>query len=102
MTDPLTGGRSHAFFDVVLAVECDRARRFGDRLALIAVRLDDSAIADERLGTGVAEKMLRRIGIVARRFFRQQNLVARLAGDAIAVLLVRSDAEHAEELAERL
>jgi diguanylate cyclase (GGDEF)-like protein len=102
MTDPLTGARSHAFFDVVLAVECDRARRFGDRLALIAVRLDDSAIADERLGTGVAEKMLRRIGIVARRFFRQQDLVARLAGDAIAVLLVRSDAEHAEELAERL
>src|SRR6478672_11073559 len=93
ITDPLTGARSRAFFDAVLAVECDRAHRFGDHLALIAVRLDHSANAEERLGTGVAEKMLRRIGIVARGFFRQQDLVARLAGEAIAVLLVRSDAE---------
>ena len=46
--------------------------------------------------------MLERLGILMRAYFRQHDWVARYAEDAIAVLLPRTDAEHAIELAERM
>jgi diguanylate cyclase (GGDEF)-like protein len=102
MTDAVTGTRTRAFFDAVLATECDRAGRFGDRLALIVIRLDDGRTLDSRLGPGVSDRVLRRLGVLVRQYFRRQDLVARYAADTIAVLLLRADAEHAEDLAERV
>jgi diguanylate cyclase (GGDEF)-like protein len=100
VTDPLTGTRTRLYFDAALATECDRAGRFGDRLALIVFRLDDRAGIEARLGPGISEKVLERLGILVRTYFRRLDLVARYTDDAVAVLLVRSDAEHAEGLAD--
>lgn len=102
ITDPLTATRTRAYFEAALATECDRAGRFGDRLALIVFRVDGAASIDVRLGAGISEKIVGRLGILVRQYFRRQDIVARYAGDAVAVLLVRADAEHAETLADRV
>jgi diguanylate cyclase (GGDEF)-like protein len=102
ITDPLTAARTRAFFDAALTTECDRAERFGDRLALILVKVDDLPGLDGRLGSGVGDRIVRRLGILVRRYFRRQDLVARFANDAIAIVLVRSDADHADALADRV
>jgi diguanylate cyclase (GGDEF)-like protein len=102
ITDPLTAARTRAYFDAALATECDRAGRFGDRLALIVFRVDEAARLDARLGSGVGDRILTRLGILIRQYFRRQDLVARFAADAIAVLLMRSDATHADALADRV
>ena len=46
--------------------------------------------------------MLERLGILVRQYFRQHDWVARYAEDSMVVLLTRTDAEHANELAERV
>jgi diguanylate cyclase (GGDEF)-like protein len=102
ITDPMSDARTRAYFDAALATECDRAGRFGDRLAVIVLRVDEAAGLDARLGAGISDKIVGRLGILVRQFFRRQDLVARYAGDAVAVLLVRSDADHAEALADRI
>lgn len=102
IVDPVTATRTRAYFDAALATECDRAGRFGDRLALIVIKVDDMPAIGARLGSGVHDKILQRLGILVRQYFRRQDLVARHAADAIAVLLVRADAEHAEDLADRV
>lgn len=102
ISDPLTAARTRSYFDAALATECDRAGRFGDRLALIVLRVDEAASLDGRLGAGISDRIVARLGILVRQFFRRQDVVARYAGDAVAVLLVRSDADHAETLADRV
>jgi diguanylate cyclase len=69
---------------------------------LIVLRVDEAASLDGRLGAGISDRIVARLGILVRQFFRRQDVVARYAGDAVAVLLVRSDADHAETLADRV
>jgi diguanylate cyclase (GGDEF)-like protein len=40
--------------------------------------------------------------VLVRQYFRQHDWVARYGDDAVAVLLTRSDADHADELAEQV
>ena len=53
-------------------------------------------------GYGVGDRILERLGITLRTYFRQHDWVARYSEDSIAVLLTRTDPVHASELAERV
>jgi diguanylate cyclase (GGDEF)-like protein len=50
----------------------------------------------------VGDKVLERLGILVRTYFRQNDWVARLSEDSIAVLLTRTDADRAADLAEQV
>jgi diguanylate cyclase (GGDEF)-like protein len=100
--DPITTLPTRAVFEIALAKEVDRAGRFGDPLALIVVRLDRAGELEQQHGLGVAEKIVERLGVLVRGFFRRHDWVGRTSADAIGVVLTRSDAEYAHELAERI
>lgn len=102
MLDRLTTLHARAMFDVVLANEAERASRYGYPLALILFDVDDLAAINREHGYGIGDRVLERLGILIRRYFRQHDWVARHAEDSIAVLLTRADAEHAGDLAERV
>ncbi|HET9833021.1 MAG TPA: GGDEF domain-containing protein, partial [Vicinamibacterales bacterium] len=53
-------------------------------------------------GYGVGDKVLERLGILLRTYFRQYDWVARHAEDAIIVLLTNTTPDRAVELAERV
>ena len=53
-------------------------------------------------GYGVGDKILERLGITLRTYFRQHDWVARHSEDSIVVLLTRTDSDNAAELAERV
>jgi len=57
---------------------------------------------NQEFGYGVGDKILERLGILLRKYFRQYDWVARYSEDSMAVLLLRTDAGHATELAEAL
>jgi diguanylate cyclase (GGDEF)-like protein len=50
----------------------------------------------------VGDKILERLGIMIRQYFRQHDWVARHSEDSIAVLLTRTDADAASGLTEQL
>jgi diguanylate cyclase (GGDEF)-like protein len=100
--DKLTTLYSRPLFDAVLAKEVEHARRFGGSISLILFDVDRLSTINQEHGYGVGDKILERLGILMRQYFRQNDWVARHAEDSIAVLLSRTDPEHASSLAERV
>jgi diguanylate cyclase (GGDEF)-like protein len=100
--DKLTTLYTRPLFDAVLGKELERAARFGVGLSLILFDVDRLSSINQEHGYGVGDKILERLGILIRQYFRQHDWVARYAEDSIAVLLSRTDPENASELAERV
>jgi diguanylate cyclase (GGDEF)-like protein len=100
--DKLTTLHTRPVFEAVLRKEVERAGRFGDPISIILFDVDNLSTINETHGYGVGDKILERLGIMIRKYFRQHDWVARHVEDSMAVLLTRTDAEHASELAERV
>jgi diguanylate cyclase (GGDEF)-like protein len=102
VTDRLTTLLTRPVIEAALAREGNRAARLGHSFALVMVDVDGLARINEQHGCGVGDRILERLGVLVRGFFRQHDWVGRIDDDAMAVLLFGSDVEHAAELAERL
>lgn len=102
ITDRLTTLLSRAVLELVLVKEVERAGRFGHAFSLILFDVDNLAEINTNYGYGVGDRILERLGILIRGFFRQHDWVARHGEDSIAVLLMGPDATHADQLAERV
>jgi diguanylate cyclase (GGDEF)-like protein len=102
ITDKLTTLHTRPLFDAVLAKELERAGRFGSTISLILFDVDHLSSINQEHGYGVGDKILERLGILIRQYFRQHDWVARHSEDSIAVLLSRTEADDASALAERV
>ena len=100
--DKLTTLHTRSLFDAALGKELERAGRFGHPLSLILVDVDHLSAINQEHGYGVGDRVLERVSILIRQYFRQHDWVARHSEDAIAVLLSRTDGDHAMDLAERV
>jgi diguanylate cyclase (GGDEF)-like protein len=100
--DKLTTLHTRPLFDAVLAKEVERAIRNHRPISLILFDVDNLSMINQEHGYGVGDKILERLGILIRQYFRQYDWVARHAEDSFAVLLSGSDAGHASSLAERV
>jgi diguanylate cyclase (GGDEF)-like protein len=102
VVDPLTTLFTRPVLDAVLAKELERAGRFGYPVSLILFDVDRLSAINEAHGYGVGDMILERIGILMRTYFRQHDWVTRHSEDSFAVLLTRTEASDASELAERV
>jgi diguanylate cyclase (GGDEF)-like protein/excisionase family DNA binding protein len=102
INDKLTTLYSRALMDVVLSIEVQRAERFSFPIALILFDVDRLADINLRNGYGVGDRVLERLGILIRQFFRQDDWVFRHGEDSIAVLLCQIGADDAFFLASRV
>ncbi len=100
--DSLTTLVSRAVFDVVLAQEILRAQRYQHPFALILFDIDNLSRINRHYGYGVGDRVLERMGILVRRFFRKHDWISRHAEDSIAALLPQTTLDDAAELAERV
>ena len=100
--DKLTTLHTRPLFDAVLAKEVERAIRNHFPISLILFDVDNLSLINQEHGYGVGDKILERLGILIRQYFRQHDWVARHTEDAFAVLLSGTDAGHASDLAERV
>src|SRR6185295_753608 len=102
IVDKLTTLHTRPLFDAALAKELERAGRYGYPMSLILFDVDRLSAINQEHGYGVGDKILERLGILIRQYFRQHDWVARHSEDSIAVLLSRTDPENASDLAERV
>jgi len=100
MIDRLTTLHTGSLFRTVLAKEADRAGRFGLPLSVILFDVDNLSTINGEHGYGVGDRILERLGILIRGFFRQHDWIARYSEDSIVVLLANNDAAFASDLAE--
>ena len=102
IVDKLTTLFTRPLFDAVLGKELERANRYGSPMSLILFDVDRLSTINQEHGYGVGDKILERLGILVRQYFRHHDWVARYSEDSMVVLLSRTDAEPAAELAERV
>jgi diguanylate cyclase (GGDEF)-like protein len=102
ITDELTELANRRYFMETLETELRRAERFNEPLALVFADLDDFKRVNDRFGHHVGDDVLRAFADVLRGRVRAIDLGARLGGEEFAVLLLETDLEGAERLAESL
>lgn len=99
--DSLTTLHTRPVLDAVLPKECCRAERFEHWLSMMLIDVDDLSGINSRHGYGVGDRILERMGILLRAYFRQHDWVVRYAEDTIAVLLPETTPADALALADR-
>lgn len=101
-TDSLTGLSNRRQFQELYTVELERARRQGQKLAVLMIDLDGFKPINDRWGHATGDTVLRRAAAAMVGHVRVIDMVARLGGDEFAVLAPGTGAEGARALAEKL
>src|SRR5262249_43813419 len=73
IVDKLTTLHTRPLFDAVLAKELERGGRFRYPVSLILFDVDRLAAINQEHGYGVGDKILERLGILIRQYFRQHD-----------------------------
>jgi len=99
--DPLTTLYTRPVLDAVLPKECCRAERSEHWVSMMLIDVDNLSAINKTHGYGVGDRILERMGILLRTYFRQHDWVTRYHEDTIAVLLPETNPADVLVLAER-
>jgi diguanylate cyclase (GGDEF)-like protein len=102
VTDELTGLSNRRGFDDALTRELERSKRFGSKLALVMLDLDDFKKVNDTYGHQQGDIVLREVARVLREQSREIDDPGRYGGEELAVVLPGTDLEGAYNLAERV
>jgi len=101
-TDGLTGLSNLRCFRGALDHEFKIARRYGQTLSLLMIDVDRFKRINDECGHPAGDRALRGLARVLRRCVRESDLVARVGGDELAVLLPKAGRDEAIALAQRI
>jgi diguanylate cyclase (GGDEF)-like protein len=101
-TDGLTGLFNRRAFEAAIEVECVRARRSRNPLAVVYLDIDNKRVND-RSGHATGDQVLHQVAMAIRETIRAQvDAGFRLGGDEFALLLPSSTERQAEAVVERI
>jgi diguanylate cyclase (GGDEF)-like protein len=101
-TDGLTGLVNHKTFYEILEKELWRSRRYGGRISLIMVDVDNLKNVNDVYGHRAGDKALREISKRIKECIRQIDTAARYGGDEFAVILLNTSLSDATVVAQRM
>ncbi|MGI8863082.1 MAG: GGDEF domain-containing protein [Solirubrobacteraceae bacterium] len=102
LTDPLTGVLNRRGFTEAANRELERARRYGRPLALAYVDVRGLKTVNDSEGHGAGDKLLRATATLLKDSARENDLVGRLGGDEMGLLLVEQTPEGARAATQRI
>jgi diguanylate cyclase (GGDEF)-like protein len=102
VTDELTGVYNRRYFDRRLAEELKRARRLGERMALILLDLDFFKAVNDRYGHQEGDRVLCAVAQAIIDAVRDIDVVTRWGGEEFAIVIPGTDGHHAVDVAERV
>ncbi len=102
LTDPLTGVLNRRGFLQAAERELDRARRYDHPLALAFVDVRGLKAVNDSEGHLAGDRLLNQVALLLRESARAHDIVGRIGGDELGVLLVEQSAEGAAAMSERV
>jgi diguanylate cyclase (GGDEF)-like protein len=102
ITDALTGLFNARYFTDRLAVELERAKRYGRSLALLMVDSDALKLVNDRQGHAAGNDLLVNLARSIRQSVRASDLIARFGGDEFVILQPETTVKPATLIAERI
>ena len=100
--DGLTGLVNHKTFYEILEKELWRSRRYGGRISLIMVDIDNLKSINDAYGHRAGDKAIRKISKIIKECIRQIDTAARYGGDEFAVILLNTSLDDAIIVARRM
>jgi diguanylate cyclase (GGDEF)-like protein len=100
--DALTGVSNRRHLDALLAVEWERALRFGRALTVAMLDLDHFKSVNDRFSHAVGDEVLRTVARILRENTRGVDVVARYGGEEFCLILVETKLEEGARLCDRL
>ncbi|MDD3801983.1 MAG: GGDEF domain-containing protein [Desulfuromonas thiophila] len=100
--DGLTEAYNHRYFQNQLDREIKRADRNEDVLSLVMVDIDHFKKFNDNHGHQAGDQVLRQFCDLCRSTIREYDLFARYGGEEFVIVLPQTDAETANEVAEKL
>jgi diguanylate cyclase (GGDEF)-like protein len=101
-TDSLTDLTNHRGFQEALRSELRAAAAKRGTVALVVLDLDDFKAVNERHGHPFGDGVLQGVGAQLRKLVRVGDTAARTGGEEFALILPGTDADVAQEIAERV
>ena len=101
-TDFLTALLNHRAFRDRLDEETSRANRYLRPFSLLMLDIDHFKRINDHYGHQAGDDILRQLGEILRRSFRESDITARYGGEEFAVVLLETAGESAKAQAERL
>jgi diguanylate cyclase (GGDEF)-like protein len=101
-TDTLTGLINHRGFQQALRGELQKAAARRRSLALVAIDIDDFKAVNERHGHPFGDGVLQGVSAQLLKSIRRGDIAARTGGEEFALILPGTEAEAAQEIAERV
>ena len=102
MRDALTGLFNRRHFDARLTEELARSRRHGNALSLLMIDIDRFKSINDRYGHSVGDAALQDVAMRVRNMFRREDVVARIGGDELAVIMPDTTTDCAFDKAEHV
>ncbi|MGH9746244.1 MAG: diguanylate cyclase domain-containing protein [Candidatus Acidiferrales bacterium] len=101
-TDALTGLYNRRLFDEYCEKELNRAKRYGQQLAIVILDLHKLKEANDRHGHLQGDHVLQLAASTLRKTIRASDFAFRIGGDEFALLLPETDPEQATTLCRRI
>jgi diguanylate cyclase (GGDEF)-like protein len=101
-TDALTGLYNRRLFDEYLDKELNRAKRYGQQLAVVILDLHKLKEVNDRHGHLQGDQALQLAAATLRKTLRASDFAFRIGGDEFALLLPQTDPEQAITLCRRV
>lgn len=100
--DGLTGIFNRRFFELRIMEEIERARRYGNQMAVIMADIDQFKQLNDEFGHLLGDEVLRQVSSIFHQQVRKIDVVCRYGGEEFAVLLTQTNPEQAMLVAEKL
>jgi diguanylate cyclase (GGDEF)-like protein len=101
-TDALTNLANRRSVEDALVREHDRSRRYGSRLTILMLDVDQLKAINDRLGHNAGDAVLRNMARILVEAVRSVDVPGRWAGDEFMIVLPDTSAAQAERLGRRL
>jgi len=102
LIDALTSIYNRRYFDLFLANEVDRSRRFNHTLGIMLIDIDYFKEYNDSFGHPAGDKALQFAASRLQQERRGADVVARIGGDEFALILPETDVDGALNVAEKI
>jgi len=102
VTDRLTELYNHGYFQQRLEEELRRAERFGHRLSLIMLDIDNFKDFNDAYGHPKGDRVLKTVAMIMKENMRDMDIAARYGGEEFCAVLPETDLAGAAVVAERI
>lgn len=100
--DGLTQLANRTYFDEKLNEMIVVRRRYGDPFSLLMIDIDNFKAINDSYGHPAGDRILKGVALKIKASLRGSDFIARFGGDEYALILIKTDAEAATEVAWKL